>query len=104
MRRQCTFDFNLLIVLRLSVLLETSPYSFHGYRCGLVFGVIAVFLYSYSYRFYSTVFIIQHIDTLPKYGKMVLDICHLHMTDILRYLSSDENLSFFTRCLTVSKI
>jgi hypothetical protein len=33
--------------------------------------------------------IIQHIDTLPKYGKMILDICHIHMTDILRYLSSE---------------
>jgi hypothetical protein len=39
--------------------------------------------------------IIQHIDTLPKYGKMILDICHLHMTDNLRYLSSEWKKFFY---------
>ena len=30
-------------------------------------------------------FIIQQIVTMPIYGKEALNICHLYMTDILRY-------------------
>ena len=30
-------------------------------------------------------FIIQQIVTTPIYGKEALNICHLYMTDILRY-------------------
>ena len=39
----------------------------------------------YLHRVRILTIIIQQIVTMPIYGKEALNICHLYMTDILRY-------------------
>jgi hypothetical protein len=78
--------------LNLYLSFSTSYMALSLYVCVLKCGCVHMTV------LYIWLFIIQHIDTLPKYGKMILDICHLHMTDTLRYLSPEGKLFFYETC------